>query len=88
MTDPSKALFDDYRKFYESKRLTEFIFYPPELFWSWSHAGRAGLRVLNRLRRHLNNQAHRWLFRLTDPHPMPQVFGNEVELLAVKTSQD
>ncbi len=66
----------------------EYIFHPPELFWSWPHAGRAGLRVLNRLRWHLNNQAHRWLFRLTDLHPMPQVFENEIELLAVKTSED
>ncbi len=45
---------------------------------------RALLRVLNRLRWHVNNGVHRMLYRLVDVFPWPKVFEIEIELLARK----
>ncbi len=60
------------------------VLHPPQLFWSWRHAGRALLRVLNRMRWHVNNGVHRMLYRLVDVFPRPKVFEIEIELLARK----
>lgn len=58
------------------------VLHPPQLFWSWRHATRALLRILNRLRWHVNNGVHRLLYRLVDVFPKPRVFENEIEMLA------
>lgn len=62
----------------------EFISHKPELFWSWRHPVRAILRMLNRLRWHFNNGLHRAMFLVTDVHPMPHVFENEIDIIARK----
>ncbi len=56
--------------------------HPPQLFWSWRHVIRALLRILNRIRWHVNNVMHRLLYRLVDVFPMPKVFETEIEVLA------
>lgn len=56
----------------------------PRLFWSWHRPHRALLRVLNRLRWHLNNALHRAVFVLSDMHPRPQVFDPNLVVLARK----
>ncbi|MGQ9750659.1 class I SAM-dependent methyltransferase, partial [Desulfosoma sp.] len=45
----------------------------PRLFWSWRRPHRAALRLLNRLRWHLNNALHRAVYLLVDMHPRPHV---------------
>lgn len=62
----------------------EFVRHPPMLFWSGRHPARAVLRLLNRLRWHLNQWLHRAIYVLSDVHPAPRVFEAEIEALAVK----
>ncbi len=60
----------------------EFIQRPPQMFWSWRYPGRALLRLLNRGRWHLHGMLHRLLCLLIDQHPVPKIFGAELETLA------
>jgi SAM-dependent methyltransferase len=60
----------------------EFIQYPPMLFWSWRHPGRAVLRLLNRGRWHLHGLLHKLLCLLIGLRPAPKVFAAELETLA------
>lgn len=59
----------------------EIVRHPPVLFWSWQHPGRAVLRVLNRLRWHLNRALHWFLAMLVDLHPVPLCVEWELEVL-------
>jgi len=55
----------------------------PRLFYSWNKPHRAILRVLNRLRWHLNNGLHRGIYMLSD-YPSPNVFDPNIIVVAEK----
>jgi SAM-dependent methyltransferase len=59
----------------------EFVQRQPLLYWSWKHPSHALLRALNRVRWHLHGMLHRLLCLLIDQHPIPKVFGAELETL-------
>lgn len=59
----------------------EFVQRPPLLFWSWRHPGRALLRLLNRGRWHAHGLFYKLLCLLLDQHPIPKVFGKELDTL-------
>lgn len=60
----------------------EFLQRPPLIFWSWRHPGRALLRLLNLGRWHAHGLLYKLLCILFDQHPMPKVFGKELDTLA------
>jgi hypothetical protein len=62
----------------------QFVKQAPRLFWSWNRPHRTVLRLLNRMRWHLNNYLHRSLFLLWDMHPKPRVFDCNLSVLAEK----
>lgn len=68
---------------FDSDRLT-FQEQFPRLFWSWLNPHRSIFRLLNRLRWHMNNGAHRMVYLLTDMRPRPTVFDPNIVILARK----
>ncbi len=71
-----QAGFDATQTWFESQA--------PVIFWSWTKPHRALFRVLNRLRWHLNNGLHRFIYKLSDVFPMPTVFDFNIILIARK----
>lgn len=64
----------------------EIVHNPPKLFWSWRHPGRAMLRVLNRLRWHVNRGVHWAVAMLVDVHPALKCAEWELDALLKKPS--
>jgi len=59
----------------------EFVQRPPLLYWSWRTPGHAFMRFLNRCRWHLHGVLHKLLCLMIDQHPVPKIFGAELEAL-------
>ena len=62
----------------------EFILHPPKLFWSWRTPLRSLMRLLNRLRWHINNLFHSVICKMIDLRPAVKVAELELEVLAKK----
>lgn len=62
----------------------EIILRPPQLFWSWKHPIRAGKRLLNRIRWHLNDMLHTLLGLLADVQPRLRCSERDIEILVSK----
>jgi SAM-dependent methyltransferase len=60
-----------------------FVSQAPRLFWSWAKPHRALLRLLNRLRWHINNAVHTSFYVLAD-FIRPQVFDPNLLVIARK----
>lgn len=67
-----------------SAEAVEIVSNPPHLFWSWRHPLRAVLRLLNRLRWHVNRGVHWVVAMLMDVHPAPACREWELEVLIRK----
>ncbi len=56
----------------------------PTLFWSWHKPHRSVLRIINRCRWQINNEFHRFVYRLSDMSPMPTIFDFNIVVIAKK----
>jgi len=59
----------------------EIILHPPKLYWSWKHPFRAILRLLNRVRWHVNDMLHHFLWKLADIPSLLRCTEIEIEIL-------